>query len=69
MNTCDITRNNTPKFIFCSKKGTLKMAHPVPAYMIVTPPPGRAIDLKGAGSGNVNKLLSKRQFSSIFDSQ
>ena len=47
MTTCDFTKNDIPKFIFCSKKGTPKMAHPVPAYMEVTPPP-RDFAEKGA---------------------
>ena len=30
MTTCDFTKIGTPKFIFCSKNGTAKKAHPVP---------------------------------------
>ena len=39
MTPCDFPENDTPKSIFCSKKGTPKMAHPVPAHMVVTPSP------------------------------
>ena len=41
MTACDFNKNDTPKFIFCSEKAPEKIAHPVPAYMVVTPlPPG-----------------------------
>ena len=40
MTTFDFTKNDTPNFIFCSTKGTPKMAHPVPECIVVTPPPG-----------------------------
>ena len=36
--TSDFTKNDTQKFIFFSKRGTPKKAHPVPAYMVVSPP-------------------------------
>ena len=39
MTTCDFTKNDTPEVIFCSIKGTPKMAHLLQAYMVVTPPP------------------------------
>ena len=54
MTTCDFTKNDSPKFIFCSKKGTPKMAHPVPAYMVVTPPPG--VSNFFSGKSQKNKL-------------
>ena len=41
MTTRGFTKNDTPKFIFSARKKTpQKMAHPVPAHMVVTPPPG-----------------------------
>ena len=39
MTTCDLTKNDTLKFIFCPKIGTPKMTHPVLAYGS-SPPPG-----------------------------
>ena len=45
MKTCENTikggkilafSNRSLKFIFCSNQGTTKIAHPVPAYMVVT---------------------------------
>ena len=38
MTTYNLTKNDTPKFISCSKKAPQKMARPVPVYMEVTPP-------------------------------
>ena len=39
MSICDLTKNETLKYIFCRRKGSPKEAHPVPLYMIVRPPP------------------------------
>ena len=43
MTTFDFTINDTPKLISARKKAPPKMAHPIPAYMVVTPPPPGAI--------------------------
>ena len=38
MTMYNLIKSDTPKFILYLRKGTLKMAHPVPVYVEVTPP-------------------------------
>ena len=66
MTTYYLTKNDTPKFISCSKKAPQKMARPVPVYMEVTPPRGFVTKCYGKNMGRgvyIALLRSAREFS------
>ena len=51
MTNCDFTKNDTPNSFSARKKAPQKMAHPVPACLIVTP--------GGQGSRKSSQITSK----------
>ena len=71
MTTSDFTKNDTPKYIYeimtVRKKAPQKMAHPVPAYMVVTPPLGH--DSTRFAIKNLNALQRSISYSKKLEQQ